>query len=352
MTRLALTERCRDLPPACFAPVMATGIVARALNEAHAVTVAEALLITAASLHTVLLAGLTVKAVRHSAHLMAELRDPTRLFGHFTLVAACGVLATRLGTGPLRAVAYGLVSLAATTWVVFMAYACAGLRRAFRPALRHADGTWFLAAVGLQSISLALTALGPRPLQIAVAFALWTGGVFLYLATLAVVAWRLWCHPPGPHLLTPAYWVTMGAAAISTLSGTQLAAHGEALPGSAARLVTSTVSALWCWATLLIPPLTAAGVWRHLRHRVRAGHELALWCVVFPLGMYATATARLAEVEGITVLSAAVPPLAWTAATAWTAVTACRLRTRHHAGRARRGDGSVRTAPELQRHTG
>ncbi|WP_157877662.1 tellurite resistance/C4-dicarboxylate transporter family protein [Streptomyces kanamyceticus] len=345
MPRLPPAERCRDLPPACFAPVMATGIVARALNEAHAVTVGKALFVAAALLHTALLAGLAVKAVRHTDRLLAELRDPARAFGHFTLVAACGVLAARLGAGQLRAVAYGLLVLAAAAWAVIAAHVVAGLRRALRSALPRADGTWFLAVVGLQSIGLAFVAVDPRPLPVAVSLVLWAGGVLLYVTVLAAVAWRLGCHPPGPQLLTPAYWVTMGAVAISTLCGTQLAVHTEALPGPVTGLVTAAVTVLWGWATLLVPPLIAAGAWRHLRHRVRSGGEPALWCIVFPLGMYTTATARLAAARGYAFLSDAVQPMAWTALAAWLVITASRLRARWSADRTRRRGGrSVRTA--------
>nr|WP_051853189.1 hypothetical protein [Streptomyces aureocirculatus] len=87
------------------------------------------------------------------------------------------------------------------------------------------------------------------------------------------------------------------------------------------------------WATALIPALLAAGVWRHLRHRVPLAYESALWCVVFPAGMYATATAQLAGVQHIQALTAATRPMAWAATAAWLAV-----QTRYVTARVRRGD--------------
>jgi tellurite resistance protein TehA-like permease len=308
---------------------MATGIVARALAEARAVTSADVLLVAGALLHAVLLAGLAVKTVRHPESWVAELRDPVRLFGHFTLVAASGVLAARLAAGPLRVVAYGLLLLAAATWVVFTAYALSGFRSALRTALPHADGLWFLPVVGLQSISLALTALGSGSVWTAVALVLWACGVLLYVATLAVVVRRLRLDPPDPQGLTPAYWITMGAAAISMFGGIQLTARREALPGFAGPLLTSAVTVLWCWCTLLIPLLIAAGIRRHLHHRVPVHPELALWCIVFPFGMYTTATARLAETTARdTLLPTTVSPLVWAAATAWASVAFYRVLAR------------------------
>ncbi len=43
----------------------------------------------------------------------------------------------------------------------------------------------------------------------------------------------------------------------------------------------------------LIPPLVAAGVWRHLIHHVRLRYEPGLWSIVFPVGMVTTDSAAL-----------------------------------------------------------
>nr|WP_229909694.1 hypothetical protein [Streptomyces flavofungini] len=87
----------------------------------------------------------------------------------------------------------------------------------------------------------------------------------------------------------------------------------------------AAVVVLWSWATLLIPVLPATGVWRHLRHRVPLAYEPALWCIVFPLGMYATATAHLtaahlAAAQRIGASTLPQRPLAWVALAAWVAV--------------------------------
>ncbi|MGA4843682.1 tellurite resistance/C4-dicarboxylate transporter family protein [Streptomyces sp. G45] len=302
--------RIRDLAPACFAPVMATGIVSRALALAGARGAANALLVVAVALYVPLFAAAAVRAVRHGDRVRAELRDPRRLFGHYTFVAASDVLASRLAATPVRPVAAGLCALAALVWVA-LAVATARLPRS---ALAAADGTWFLATVGLQSLVIALTSVRPG---LVAAVPLWACGVLLYAATLTVVVRGLLRRPPAPAGLTPAYWITMGAAAISALAGSQLSGGSPLLPGAA---VTGAVAALWAWATLLIPALVAAGVWRHGLRRVPLVYEPALWCVVFPLGMYATATAQVTTGHGAHPLTPAVSPLAWTALVAWLAV--------------------------------
>ncbi|MER8001313.1 tellurite resistance/C4-dicarboxylate transporter family protein [Streptomyces sp. NPDC095613] len=323
-------EKCRNLPPAAFAPVMATGIVSRALDGTGAHLVGALLLGVAGATYLALLAASTVKVVCHPDRVRAELRDPARAFGHFTFVAASGVLAARLG-GPAP-VTVCLPAAAAVVWVALGGAVLELLRSAPRVALARADGSWFLATVGLQSLVIAVT--GPRTgrTAVAVALGLWALGVLLYAATLAVIVRRLLRHPPGPAGLGPSYWVTMGAAAISTLAGAQLLAHGTLLPGRLPGPLTDMVLILWGWATVLIPFLVAAGIWRHVHHRVPLVYDPALWCIVFPLGMYTTATAHLAAVPGSHPPATATHLLAWTALAAWLAVhgrlAASRLRAR------------------------
>ncbi|GAA2281390.1 hypothetical protein GCM10010145_60400 [Streptomyces ruber] len=111
----------------------------------------------------------------------------------------------------------------------------------------------------------------------------------------------------------------MGAA-VSTLAGTRLLAHEGLLRPAARAPLGTAVTALWVWATAMIPLLLAAGARRHLRHRVPLRHGPALWCIVFPLGMYATATARLVSARRAGALPVPQRPLAWAAAAVWPAV--------------------------------
>ncbi|WP_405650809.1 tellurite resistance/C4-dicarboxylate transporter family protein [Streptomyces sp. RK9] len=331
--RHGLADRCRGLAPACFAPVMATGIVSRALTQTGARALSLVLFGVAAALYGVLLCATVLKARRHPSVIRAELGDPTRVFGHFTLVAASGVLAARLGSGPARVVGCALFVVAAVVWVV-LARAVVRLRGfGSRTALRQADGTWFLAAVGLQALVLTLVGLRPGRPVVTLALALWVCGVLLYAATLAAVVRRLRSDPPPPELLAPSYWVTMGAAAISTLAGARLLAHDGLLPAPVRAPLGGTVVGLWAWATFLIPLLLATGAWRHLRHRVPLAYEPTLWCVVFPLGMYATATAQLADAQRVGSLTLPQRPLAWAAMAAWLAVGARWLMARWSTGR-------------------
>ncbi|WP_326800084.1 tellurite resistance/C4-dicarboxylate transporter family protein [Streptomyces sp. NBC_01808] len=321
MTGAAARIRARTagLAPGCFAPVMATGIVSRALDAAGAHRPAVLLLAVAAAAFVPLLAGTALRAVHHRDRLAADLAHPARAFGAFTLTAAAGVLATRLADEGARPAALALLAVAAPGWALAAAGVLRMLRRHGRTALARTDGTWFLATVGLQSLTLTVTATLPGPAAAGLACALWLAGLVLYGLTLAAVAHRLRHHPPGAAGLGPAYWITMGAVAISLLAGARLQYRVGLLRHGPGHVL---LPALWLWATALLPVLLAAGAWRHLHRRRPLRYEPALWCIVFPAGMYATATAALDPLPRPFTRAATVCALA-----AWTAVTALLL---HH----------------------
>ena len=50
----------------------------------------------------------------------------------------------------------------------------------------------------------------------------WSVGVFLYGATGILVSLRLMLYEFGPEELTPPYWVSMGALAITVLAGARI----------------------------------------------------------------------------------------------------------------------------------
>ncbi|GAA1728888.1 tellurite resistance/C4-dicarboxylate transporter family protein [Streptomyces yatensis] len=319
----------RNLPPGAFAPVMATGIVSQGLAAVGARGLSEALLAVAVVLYGGLLAKLVWRVVRFPREVAADLRDPARLFGFFTFVAGSDVLAVRLAAGPARVAAPALPVLAAPAAVFLLG--CVGLlvrRLGAGGMVRRVDGAWFLCVVGVQSAVLAVAALAPgraRPVE-----ALgWVAGVLLYAAVATVVACRLTRFGLGPRELSPPYWITMGACAISLLAGARLVHQGLGTPhlGAAIRVV---LIALWGWATCLLPPLLAAGIWRHLLHRVPLRYEPSWWTIVFPTGMYAVSTAALGEAEGIHRLVLLGHLGVWVALGAWSLVAAVLVPTRWH----------------------
>jgi tellurite resistance protein TehA-like permease len=90
--------------------------------------------------------------------------------------------------------------------------------------------------------------------------------------------------------------VNMGAVAISTLAGTMLVAAAPLSPlvGELLPFVKGFTLLFWATATWWIPMLVILGVWRHVYKRFPLRYDPLYWGGVFPLGMYAVATFRLA----------------------------------------------------------
>ncbi|HWV96600.1 MAG TPA: C4-dicarboxylate ABC transporter, partial [Xanthobacteraceae bacterium] len=75
---------------------------------------------------------------------------------------------------------------------------------------------------------------------------------------------------------------------------------------------------MWAWATWWIPLLVVFGIWTHGVHRRPLTYTPLFWSLVFPLGMYALASLRLAHAADIAVLVTISRVMVWIALCAWT----------------------------------
>ena len=76
----------------------------------------------------------------------------------------------------------------------------------------------------------------------------------------------------------------------------------------------------WAFGTWLIPPLVAAGVWRHVVRRTPLRYQAPLWSIVFPLGMYGAASRSLGQTDHLPTVEAIGANERWVALAAWTVV--------------------------------
>ena len=63
--------------------------------------------------------------------------------------------------------------------------------------------------------------------------------------------------------------------------------------------------------------MVAIGVWRHIISRVPLRYHPSYWALVFPLGMYGVASARMIEATDLTSLDWLPPVVLAVALTAW-----------------------------------
>jgi tellurite resistance protein TehA-like permease len=328
--RRNLSEEIARFNPGSAALVMSTGIVSTALGLFGRQVLSVALLAVAVVAFVVLLVGYAWHAIAYPLRVVADARDPGEGFGYFTLVAAANVVGLRLALDHHvgATVVLGVASL--PVWLV-LTYAIPGeliVGHRDQPVLPRTNGNWFLWVVGTQSLAASAAAAaqaGELTAALApLAVALWGVGVVLYLMLIGLVTVRLLDSPVTPHALSPTYWVYMGATAITVLAAAKILALPTALPVlvSTREVVSGIAFLLWAFGTWWIPLLLVFAVWRHVVREAPEGYETGLWSVVFPLGMYAAASANYGRTTGLGFMVGIARVEVWVAFAAWVAVAA------------------------------
>jgi tellurite resistance protein TehA-like permease len=298
-------ERIATLHPAYFALVMATGIVSIGCALLELRPLAVVLLWTNSVFFLVLWLLTGIRVVRFRSHVVADLMNHTRAVGFFTTVAATCVL------GSQWFVIAGAWTLAAWLWVVgivlwgVITYAVFTLLtvKERKPSLGEGiNGGWLLAVVAAQSVSVLGSQLAPgfdsrSPTVLFFSLVMWLGGGMLYIWIISLIFYRYTFFPMHPSDLAPPYWINMGAVAISTLAGSLLvlAAPHSSVVREMLPFVKGLTLMFWATATMWIPMLVILGVWRYVYSGFPLGYDPLYWGAVFPQGMYAVCTFRLAQ---------------------------------------------------------
>lgn len=319
----------KELSPAYFGLVMATGIVSIAALDFHLRALAIALFALNGVAYVVLAALTVLRAARHWPAFAADVTDHKRGTGFFTTVAASCIIGVQLrliaGNVP-AAIAFfviGLVLWFAVTYTVFAAFTI----KRDKPLLQNGiTGSWLLAVVATQSVAVlgALIAREyPQPYRLELNFyalSMWLWGGMLYIWIISLIFYRYLFFDFAAGDLTPPSWITMGAMAISTLAGSLLVQNTPDAPFLAALLPFLKGFTVFYWATGMwwIPMLLTLGIWRYAIQRYPMRYDPLYWGAVFPLGMYSVATTHMAAALGLPFL-AFLPRLMFAAAlVAWT----------------------------------
>jgi tellurite resistance protein TehA-like permease len=323
----------RDLPPNIFAVVMATGIVAIAVDAAGWETGGRVLFWIGTAAYAVLWVLVTARCSRHWPAVSVDLVTHARAPGFFTVVAATGVL----GNGSV--LLYGAHDAALALWVVAIILWVV-LSYSILPALIEVEdkpeletglsGVWLLVVVATQSLCV-LGCLVARRMPddeahpaLFAALCFWLAGGMIYLWLIALIFYRIMFKRLSAADLAPPYWINMGAMAISTLGGAALVAvagRSELLTELLPFLKGLTLM-FWATATWWLPLLVMLGIWRHGVKRFPLTYDHGYWGAVFPLGMYSVCTVRLAREFSLPLLSPLAEAFAWIALVAWAATAA------------------------------
>lgn len=370
-------ERARTLPPAAFAYVMATGVISIGMHLVGAEVVSILLWIAAAGGWVVLSVLLVLRAVVAPDRFGADLGDPSRAFGFFTVIAGTCVLGARVAVAGWDALAAALWFAGLAMWLV-AGYAIPWLvavrahhlgrvpdggarlgegsarlgdgvgpvrdgvgpvREVVGPVrevaagarevdlARAVDGAWFVWVVAIQSVSvlasmLQIHAVAGKDLLAMTAVAAWATGLGLYAVVGTGLVVRVLRFGVRVERLGPSFWVVMGALAISTLaSGRVLDMSQDSAAAATAHGAAAAVAViLWGFASWLLVGLLLLGFWRHVRRHVSTRYTTELWAMVFPMGVYSVASLTIGTADRLPLAGDVGKVFIWVAVAAWTAV--------------------------------
>jgi tellurite resistance protein TehA-like permease len=324
---MKLRKFIQTLPPMYFALVMATGILSIAFKLLAFEKLSVGLFWLNNLQFAILLLLLAVRLVTYPKLCFDDLKSNEKGAGFLTMVAGSSILGVQyVLLGYAASVAVALWVFALITWLVLSySFLLAMITKTNKPILELAlSGGWLLLAVSTQSVCI----LGDTLMQdlftnttllLFFNLCLFTLGVCLYVMLTAIIILRLVAAKVTPEEFTPPYWVLMGAAAISTLSGAILVDKMNTLQQltELTPFVKGLSVFMWSVAIWWIPLLLLLEIWRHVVNKVPVAYDVAYWDTAFTLGMFTAATYRLSNMLELPSLKAIPQVTVFIAAAFW-----------------------------------
>lgn len=310
MNPQAIKQGIQTFSPAYFALAMSTGIIAIASSLYSFPLLGRFFFILNNIELGVLLIILFFRVFLFFEKVTSDISSHADGSGFLTIPAATAILGTEyavIGVNPKIAVLFWYLSLCFWIFLIYSFFIMVTIKKN-KPSLENGmNGSWLLFVVSVQAISILGSTLSEylffsSEVTIFINSFLYLLGILFYLVVIGIIFYRTTFFPMRPDEFKPSYWIDMGAAAITTLSGITLirsieptSAFSEFIP-----LIKFLSILFWIAGSWWIPVICFLEIRRHLQIPVK--YNSGYWCLVFPLGVYSVCTNQLSEILNLNFL--------------------------------------------------
>ncbi len=322
---VSIQKTIQHFPPVYFALPMSTGIISIASHLLGHIHIGNILFVINNIELAILSAIFIGRLLFYFSDFRRDLSTLQTGAGYLTLIVALCIYGTKniLIKSNLTVAVLGW-SFTFALWIILMyGFILSVILKPLKPDFKKGiNGSWLLLVVSAQALSISGTLVsGYYSFQ--AKFILYTEvflyflGVLFYLILITLIFYRFFFIRFTAKDFHPSYWINMGAAAITTLSGAVLIENMQNI--STFSLLLPSVKMLtllfWISGTWWIPVLIILEVYKRIKSNVR--YEAAYWSLVFPLGVYTVCTFKMLEVLNLYLLKYVFESTIYLAWAAW-----------------------------------
>jgi len=332
-----------ELHPAYFAMVMSTGIVSIAFDGLGIDPIARTLFVLNIGAYVALCVLFFARITVYFDAFVADMKHPRRCWGFFTFVVGTNTLGSQFYLfSDILIVAQGLWLVGLGSWVFFMYAIYFYLISHYGGPLNDlVTGATLLTVVATQSVTVLGSQLTGTFGSLSdfiylISLTHFAAGWVLYLIFIILVTQVLLTKEFEPLDWEGPYWIAMGAAAITTLAGSNMLLFLDMGNLYEATLVITYLA--WAAGAWWIPILLYMDFWKFTRLNPedrpywitlfpwaslgfgrgdRHFYEPPSWGRVFPMGMFTACTVALTEASGFEILYLIPSGWGWFALVVW-----------------------------------